>query len=94
MAASAECLTLVSTQAGRDGVLGRAAGATLTVHVHAPDPIDGLTLTVPAGCRLSASAPGKVSVKAATGTVILGPVAGDLALHFQQSSRAPAGNYR
>jgi hypothetical protein len=70
------------------------AGANPTVHVHAPDRIDGLTLSVPAGWRLSASDPGKVSVKTATSTVILGPVVGDVALHFQQSSPGPAGNVR
>jgi peptidoglycan/xylan/chitin deacetylase (PgdA/CDA1 family) len=70
------------------------AGANPTVHVHAPDLIDGLTLTVPAGWRFSASDPGKVSVKTAEDRVILGPVVGDVALHFQQSSRGPAENFR
>ncbi len=70
------------------------AGANRTVHVHAPGRIDGLTLTVPAGWRFSASAPGTVPVKAAKGVMILGPIVGDVALHFQQSSHDPAGNSR
>ncbi len=64
-------------------------GANPTVRVRAPERIDGLTLRIPAGWTFKASDPSRVSVKATQGMVILGPVDGDVTLHFSGGSAEP-----
>ena len=69
-------------------------GANPTVRVSVPERIDGLTLRIPAGWTFSGSDPNTVSVKAAHGAVILGPVEDGVTLHFSGGSPDPTPSGR